>query len=164
MVGLSEKQSNVVLIVVGLIALFLIFKIFRGVGLIKSADEEKEEKQAGLLMNVDWLKPKYYTEQLQILRNKKPQTWKFKVDTYFPNIPNFQKYARQIWDSKGFWKDNESSAIGVMKSMISKSEASFFADFFQKYYKRDLATFLETFMNDKQLNIVYESLKPLRAI
>lgn len=157
---LNDKQSNIVFIVVGLIALFLIFKIFRGVGLIKSVEEERQTKNAGLLLNVDWLKPEFYKKQVAEAKRRGA----FKAEKYFPNLPHFKDYAKRIWDSKGFFKDNESQAIGVMKSFVSKSEASLFADYFNKTYQRDLSTFMETYMNDLQLSIIFDTIKPLRNI
>ena len=148
-------------IVGGLIVLFLIYKLFRKMGLIKSDAELKEQNQAHDILTSAYFSPLYYQEQIKFVKKKGNSVTTRKM---FPNVVHFTDYAKRIWDSKGFFKDNESQAIGVMKSMISKSEVSLFADYFQKQYKRDLVNFMQTYMNDQQLSIIYSATINLKTI
>jgi len=157
----SDKAMTGLIIAGGLVALFLVYKVFRGLGLIKSGQELAEEKNASNVLRAGWFKPDFYKAEIERIKKSGRSV---SVKSLFPNSIYFYKDAKKIWDSKGFFKDNESAAIGVMKSYISKSEVSIFSDYFNKQYGRDLIGFMETYMNDKQLSLIYEATSTLKNI
>lgn len=62
--------------------------------------------------------------------------------TYTINQVTAEKYSEEIYDSFGFFNDNEEGVIAVFKRLRTKANASYLADVFQAKYGDDLLKFL----------------------
>jgi hypothetical protein len=62
--------------------------------------------------------------------------------------------AQSVYDSKGFFNDDEDKLYGVFKSLKTKSQVSYLADVFQHIYKRDMITYINSFMNNNELSVL----------
>lgn len=116
--------------------LFLIYKLFRGTGLIKTASEEADDKKvedidAGKFEPLNpklWqqLKSKYPKNGVMLL--KQGQTNKYIYDLFRSNV--------------SILPANKDRIFGVFNQLKYQSQVSWIADQFQKKYNKDLNTFL----------------------
>jgi len=70
-----------------------------------------------------------------------------------------QGIAKQLWDSKGFFNDNEEQAFDAFQKARNQAQISYIAGVFQRDYKRDLFSFLQSFMNEAEISKVYSIIK-----
>lgn len=117
-------------------SLFLIYKLFRGTGLIKTASEEADENKvkdidAGKFEPLSpnlWktLKSKYPKNGVMLL--KQSETNKYIYDIFRSSVPLLPA--------------NKDRIFGVFNQLKYQSQVSWIADQFQKKYNKDLNTFL----------------------
>lgn len=88
-----------------------------------------------------------------------PQWWKKAVAKYGTALilKNDQAdgYAKLIYQSKGIFNDDESQVYGVFEQLKTKSQVSYLADRFYAVYKQSLLQYLNSFLNDKEMLIVF---------
>lgn len=166
--GVKNNQDLIFKGVLLLILLWVLYLFLKKIHLIPSAQDIKDEKNASLLKEVDYMKPTFYKNKFAEFQNG---ILKGKSDTYkkswlkkkFPHFytTDFVNFGRKIWDSKGFFKDNESGAIAVMREFKNKIEVSLFAEWFAKTYNKDLATFFDSYMSNTEQSIIYSTLEKL---
>lgn len=58
-------------------------------------------------------------------------------------VADAQKYAKDIWDSVGWFYDDFEKVYSIFKQLRFQSQVSFLADTFQQQYKKDLLAWLE---------------------
>jgi len=75
-----------------------------------------------------------------------PTAWR--SNTSCPKLPlaKVREYAKTIYDAKGLVYDQETNVVGVFRQINNKCDVSRLADVFQQMYKRDLYTYLKSFM------------------
>lgn len=115
------------------------------------------------------LNPRYhFTIMADYIKKKgrsKPTGEDFKkVYTPFPGSNIFydvalQGIAKQIWNSKGIFNDNETQLFDAFQKARNQAQISYIAGVFQRDYKRDLFSFLQSFLNDAELSKVYQIIK-----
>lgn len=117
-------------------------------GIKKILEETPEEKEQRLKQN-DLLKI-----LRQILTGEWYQANKANLNLTPANMPNPQKVkqaAETIWDSIGFFTDNEEAISGVFAATKSKLEAYAIAGQFYNMYNRDLFQTLAKNLNREEL-------------
>jgi len=62
--------------------------------------------------------------------------------------------VKQIYDSSGFFNDNEAQLYGAFRQLTYKTQLSQLSDNFYKTYKRDLYSFIKGFLNTEELATV----------
>jgi len=87
-----------------------------------------------------------------------------KIYTPFPGSNIFydvalQGIAKQVWDSKGFFNDNEGQLFDAFQKARNQAQISYIAGVFQRDYKRDLFSFLQSFLNEAEISKVYQIIK-----
>jgi hypothetical protein len=87
-----------------------------------------------------------------------------KIYTPFPGSNIFydvalQGIAKQVWDSKGFFNDNEGQLFDAFQKARNQAQISYIAGVFQRDYKRDLFSFLQSFLNEAEISKVYNIIK-----
>jgi hypothetical protein len=78
---------------------------------------------------------------------------------YHFSVNQYISYAKQIYDAKGAFHDNEDEAIAAFTAMPSKYTIRILGRMFMNYYNKDLLEFIKTFMNDAQLAAVNTRIK-----
>lgn len=167
----SSLRNNQDLIFKGIILLVLLWVVYlflKKIRLIPSAEDIKADKNASLLKESDFFKPTFYKTKFieygnTILKNKSESYKKQWLRKKFPHFfdKSFIDFGRRIWDSKGFFKDNESGAIAVMREFKNKIEVSLFSEWFSKTYNRDLVTFFDSYMSNAEQSIIFDTIDKL---
>ena len=134
----QQDYSNYILPVGGLLLVYLVAKRF---GLVK--DTQAEATQQGQLFK-DYFSPNYLAQLLK-------QGGK----TMLLTTPGADYIATEIYKSKGIFNDDEGKLYSAIKSFRYKSQVSQVAKVFAAKYQKDLAQYLQTFLNANELNNVY---------
>ena len=122
---------------------FVAYKALRGLGLIKSSEEKKEEKQ---IKDIDIgkfepLNPKFWNK----LRYEYPKN---RVKIISAN--DAEVYKKNIIASSGIFNDDEAALYKVFNSLPTQSAVSYFADQFSKKTNKDLLTYVTDMLNDNE--------------
>jgi hypothetical protein len=135
---MNKDFSKYVLPVGAVVLLYLVAKRF---GLIKDTQTQRTQEEQ-LFKN--YFSPTYLRQLLQMPGR-----------TQLMTAADMQKIAKDLYDSRGFFNDDESKLYGAIKRFRFKSQISQVADHFQKRYNKDLAFYLSTFLNQDELQKVY---------
>ena len=117
--------------------LFLAYMALKRFGIVKdTAAEQTEQKQ----LFSDYFSPNF-------LRNKR-------------NVKLFsqdgaQYVAAEIFKSKGVFNDDENRLWAAIKNFRYKTQVSQVAGIFANTYKKDLAAYLNSFLNQNELERLY---------
>lgn len=120
---------------------------------------------AGLIVGV-FIAGRKILENFGLISTKQEQNalQQLIIDNYFN--PNYWKqepgaliitesYSRQlaeiIYDSYGYFNDDESAVYGVFELMKTKSQVSWLSMKFQQYYNKSLLEYLRSFLNNEEL-------------
>jgi hypothetical protein len=165
-----------------LIGAFLVGKkLLETFGIIKTAQETQQQQQAQSLETsseqtatiVDTskpllsLKPNYdtllivkYAKNLGLPNNTKTYANLRKqfmpLNKLEPNAwpSQLKKVANDIINAKGFFNDDENKLYNAFNQLKNQAQMSYVAYIFQQN-KKDLVTFLKSFLNDEELAKVY---------
>lgn len=137
----------------GLLAVggFLVYKTLRGLGIVKSAEEKKEEQK---IKSIDVgtfapLSPLYYKNLLT-----KNKGYPIKILT----SNNTKAYIANLLAAKGLINDDEAVIYRVFNSIPYQSQISYLAGQFNIKTNKDLNTYLTDILSDsekiKLINII----------
>lgn len=137
------KQTD--LLPIGLIAIAVVVGIplFKLTGIIPG----RNEGNANAVVGANYFDPKWYKTGGS--------------GTYLLNSASATLLAKNIYDSKGYFNDDEDKLFGVFKSLKTKSQVSYLAEFFYKKYSKDLVAYLQTFLNDDEMARLKKIIDPL---
>jgi len=119
---------------------YLVFKIFKGTGLIPSQQAQAAED---LNLKVDskvWSKPTFWK-----------QTPPSGYQSMIFNVATTDSLIKKVYDSTGWLNDCEDCIIGVLKSITYQTQYSYLADKFNQKYGRDMTTFIKDAFNSQEL-------------
>jgi hypothetical protein len=158
-------------------------KLLQTFGVVKTAKEEEQEAnvnqaESGSVTQVSTVNPKnpslalnpryHFTIMADYIKKKgktkpSPDDLK-KVYSPFPGSNIFydvalQGIAKQIYDSKGFFNDNEEKLFDAFQKTRNQAQISYVSGVFQRDYKRDLFSFLQKFLSVEELAKVYQIIK-----
>ena len=189
----QPKQTQVntgMLINIGLIigGLLIGRKVLQSIGILKTAEEQKNIEQTGAIVTGSELtptktdptnpalafNPKYNNVIIAEYNKKNNITTaagfiatreKFMpVDKTQPKSWGSQLYAirTEILNSKGLFNDDEERIYAAFNKLRNQAQVSYIAELFQKD-KRDLSTFLKSFLNTEEMAKLYRIVanKPL---
>lgn len=148
-----------------LIAIILvILSLLKRFGLLKFGDS-KEEKDVKALNEIKNFQPEYervlYSAMAKKLGVSKPTTKQ--VQTFIPTTNQLKTWTNNLWDAKQFFNDDESKSYGVFRSMDSQLDVWAFAKFFQAIKNKDLFGYLQSYLDDEEISMIYNIIqqKPL---
>jgi len=127
----------------GLVGLYLIKLIIRGNG-------DKEIK-----------------EEVQVIPNatipKNPNTNKICKQSYTKDEVRtlFPKWCTIVYDAKGIIIDDYPAVIGIMAKIRNKGDWYLFSNLFQLMYKKDIISYLNSFLDAKEMLPINNKLKNL---
>lgn len=75
------------------------------------------------------------------------------------NVATLNKFAKQIYDAKTFYNDDEEAVYGVLRQLSSNTQLSQFAGHFQTNFKKDLYEYIRSMFNAAELAIVTNIVK-----
>lgn len=67
---------------------------------------------------------------------------------YILTQDSLKNFAKQVYDSKGFFNDDEDKLTGVFKAINYKTQVSQLAEYFFNTYKKDLYGFMNSFLDN----------------
>jgi len=141
------KQTDYSQYILPVGALVIIYLVLKRVGLVKDTSQEQRQEEQ---LFKDYFSPTYLQRlyqtggRIQLLT----QT-------------NVRQIVKDLYDSKGVFNDDEQKLYGTIKRFKFKSQVSQAADVFFTTYKKDLASYLSTFLNEAELGRVYNYLDNL---
>lgn len=168
-----------------LIAGFLVVrKVLTTLGIVKTAQEQQEEKEAGNLeagsekqvTKVDTSKPElalnpnYWRTIMQDYKKrilKGAEIGKDRTNKIFnPNlsnkktfVENINRAAFDVKNSKGIFNDNEDALYNVFQNMKNQVQISYLADTFQKLNNKDMASYIKGFTNEEERAKIFRIIK-----
>jgi hypothetical protein len=189
----QPKQTQIntgMLLNIGLVigGLLIGRKVLQSIGVLKTAEEQKNIEQTGAIITGSELtptktdpsnpalafNPKYnnviiaeYNKKNNIKTTAgfiKTREKFMPVDKSKPKEWGSQLYAirTEILNSKGFFNDDEQMINNAFNKLRNQAQVSYVAELFAKD-KRDLSTFLKSFLNDEEMAKLYRIVanKPL---
>ena len=189
----QPKQTQIntgILLNIGLVigGLLIGRKVLQSIGILKTAEEQKNIEQTGAIIAGSELtptktditnpalafNPKYNNVIIAEYNRKNNITTaagmaatrqKFMpVDKSKPASWGSQLFAirTEILNSKGLFNDDEEMVFNAFNKLRNQAQVSYIAELFQKD-KRDLSTFLKSFLNNEEMAKLYRIVanKPL---
>lgn len=89
--------------------------------------------------------------------NFKKNVAKYTIASY-PNIISNDvatEYAKQIYDSKGFFKDNDSAVINIFKQVSTRGDVAKIVMAFSQKYGQDMGEYLK-FMDKQNYQLIFD--------
>ena len=140
----QRDYSSYILPIGALVIAYLVLKRF---GIVK--DTQKETTETGQLFK-DYFSPNFLQSlysrggRIQLLTQQQAD-----------------QIATDLYKSKGIFNDDEQKLYGTIKRFKYQSQVSQAAGVFFKKYKKDLASYLSTFLDETELGRVYNYLDAL---
>jgi hypothetical protein len=133
------------LLPVGGLIFLVIFgkKVLEKIGLVDSKDDKNLESN---------LSNKYLTAEPFLEFRKKTG---FKVPTYVEDSL-INGFVKRLYDSKGFFNDDEDNVYSIFRSAQSKLQVSCFAYYFNQIKGRNLIEYLSSFLNSSEIARINE--------
>lgn len=152
---MAKQKTNIDAIEVGkwalLIGLFYAgYKTLQKLGLINTEQETKEEETNAAVDEKNWAQPNFYL--------KKPPGNKIKV---LKTSAGASGIALLIYESYGYFNDNEEQMQGALKQLTYKEQYSQVAAAFFSKYAEDLTRFLKAHFSESELYPVWQHIENL---
>jgi hypothetical protein len=136
---MKDDYLKYLLPVGGVIFLFIFGKkILEKIGLVDSKNDKNLESN---------LSNKYLTPEPFLEYRKKTG---FKVPTYVEDSL-INGFVQRLYNSKGFFNDDEDNVYSIFRSAQSKLQVSCFAYYFNQIKKRNLIEYLSSFLNSDEI-------------
>ena len=137
---------------------FAMYKLFKGLGLIQSQQDQEAEKLNDKVLFQDYTKPTFWKQI--------PPAGK-KVVTF----SNWENWITELEDSTaniltsiftiGIVQDEEEKMLNLIRQIEYKCQYSFLADKFQQKYGEDMTGFLKNYFNETELYPAWKHLEKL---
>jgi len=126
---------------------FLVYKLFRGTGLIKSVSEQKQEQ-----MEEDIENAANNAQFTNITKYTDPNFWKQKAPAGYSRevyeVKTAIKWCNDMYSMrKTFGDDDEEGMLTLIKRIQYQTQYSFLVWVFSAVYKKDLTTWLKTYFS-----------------
>jgi hypothetical protein len=136
---MKDEYLKYILPIGGLIFLVVFGKkILEKIGLVDSKNDKELEKNLG---------SKYLTPEPFLEFRKKTG---FKIPTYVEDSL-INGFVKRLYDSKGFFNDDEDNVYQIFRSAQSKLQVSCFAYYFNQIKGRNLVEYLSSFLNSDEI-------------
>ena len=130
----------------------LLYRIFRGTGIIKSTDEAKqdalENKLEDAANNAQYTNITKYTD-LNFWKQKPPANY----DRSLHSVSDAMKWAEQMYNTHTWYNDDEEAMLGLIKKIQYQVQYSWLAYVFQDMYKQDLTSWLKNYFSGNFIEI-----------
>ena len=83
-----------------------------------------------------------------------PNYYKNKAGAKILTVAGAAMLAKKVYDSKGYFNDDEAQLYSVFQSLTDKTQVSFLAEQFAKIYNKSLYGYLDSFLNVTELGNV----------
>ena len=135
------------ILLVGGIAAGLYFGVFDPILKALGVKDSAEDKKAKDLGNAEAFNPSYWRTG--------------GAGTLVITDAGARAYAKVIYDSHGFFNDDEDKVRGVFRQLRTKSQVSYLADKFYQIYNKGLFDYLKTFLGSSDLSAISDIVRNL---
>ena len=118
----------------------------------------------GILKGTGLIQPEAPTPKVDLSKPPKVGTTTCKSSYTQATIRTgiFQKWAKQIFDAKGFFKDNEAAVFDIMLNKIkTRGDLYLLNQYFSLYHKGQLIQYMASFMRAKELKPIFDRINKL---
>lgn len=142
--GVGSTKTVIVLAeIVGILLLITVLVILIRRWIKKNRERKEEEK--GLEVGKQITGSETVTDAAKKIGGMtKSELEKYKTD--YRNF-DYVGTGKLIWDAKGTFYDDPEAVYGALARIPSKAVLSSFQTYFKDYYKRELLTFLQSFLS-----------------
>lgn len=130
--GFNWNNLPIMPLIVGGTVLYFAPKIMELLGLKKDAADQTVDTEQ---YNAVWT-PKYYKDMAA------------KGKIYLLTQDSLKKFADEVYNSKGYFNDDEEKLTGVFKAINYKTQVSQLSEYFFNTYKKDLYGFMNSFLDN----------------
>lgn len=120
--------------------LFVVYKTLKGIGLIKSGEQQAAQNLNNTIEFKDWTTNSFY---------KKAAPTGYNVILF--NAAGTQKLITDIYNSAGIFNDCEECIKGSLKSIKYKTQYSWLAYNFYLKYGKDMTAYIKNYFNADEL-------------
>ncbi len=131
----NDKIKIALAIFVAGLVLFIIYRIMGKIGLVKSAESEKKDESIYNLRTMKEFNPNYYKNRSFAALGKGVS----------------DSYAKDIKKSLGLITDNEELIYSTFAQLKNKTNISEIAESFKSMYKKDLRSFLLSYLSKNEM-------------
>lgn len=147
----QQDQSKLYLVIGGLLLIYIAGnKIFQKVGLTKSPEEKEKEQQQQQVyqaqLTEQYFDPDYYKSRMKVY--KYVRLW---------TASSAKSLCVILYNAKGIpylTNDDEDAVYGVFKQCSAKTQVSQLSQVFYEMYKKDLKSYLQSFLNKDEFGNV----------
>lgn len=111
-------------------------------------------KNGSLALTPTYLQTIYLQVKKDCVKNRKPIP---KLSTLIGNY-QYTDLAKQMYDAKGMFNDNEDALYGVLNNLQSQIQISFLSNYFYKTYKKDLLNYILSYTNTEERAKIYNTI------
>jgi hypothetical protein len=137
---------------------FLLVPLLESLNLMDTKEEREAEQTtseygggSGKPIDQNPWSPKYITYVLTQLRTGQSAA--------LLTVAGLNKYAKQIYDAKTWYNDDEEAVYGALRQLSSNTQLSQLAGHFQTNFKKDLYEYIRSMFNDAELAVVTNIVK-----
>ena len=123
---------------------FILYLAAKKFGLVPDTGADKKETEQ---LFSDYTNPRYVTELIKSGQGKK---------VYLLPQATAQNLAVRIYKAKGLFNDDEDALYSAVKALKYKSQVSQTAGKFLELYKKDMAAYLQSFLNENELSKIFD--------
>lgn len=127
---------------------YAIYRIGSYFGVFKSS----EDKQFDNYSEFKGWDPFFWQDTLDAMKKKKGYIKVLNYDLQ-------PKYAKQLWDAKGIFNDDENAVYDVFRNMHYQTSLSILAYVFSQTYSESLYDYLTSFMSDSEMRKIFDITK-----
>lgn len=139
------QQFEVLKWAVVIVILFVVYRVLKGVGLIQSAQEQKQEQQREQAVTATIWNPNLHTNYVSV-GEKKP--------VYLLRKAERDELARKLWNAKGIFNDDEEAIYAVFRSLRYQTQVASIVLSFKELFNQDLVTWLKSVLSDDEFTTV----------
>ena len=144
-----ENKAQIAELVIGLLIIYMIYKLFRGIGEKLNIVDDEQDISASQLVE----------DRENIFS---PNYWKKKKNAKILTTNSARALASNIYNAAGYFNDNEEAVYGVFRQLTYKTQLSWLSYIFYKQYGEDLLQYLKSFMNSDELATVKQITSKLK--
>lgn len=131
---------------------YLVFKIFKGTGLIPSQQQTQADNLNLSVDQKEWTKPSFW---------KKPAPAGYEAMGY--TVSGTEKLILDVYQSVGIFNDDEDKILGVLRAINYQTQYSFLADKFLGKYGKDMTSYIKDAFNAQELYPGWSHIEKLPA-
>lgn len=118
----------------------------------------------GILKGTGLIQPEAPTPRIDLSKPPKVGTTTCKSSYTAATIRTgiFQKWAKQIYDAKGFFKDNEAAVYDIFLNKIkTRGDLYLLNQYFSLYHSGQIIQFIAGFMSNKEIKPIFDRINKL---